>query len=87
MSCCGSTNKNNQVERKGNTEDMNYDQNHEKKQGVGKFLLTLLHLSILAIIISSDRIQILQDNLKYIIIGYVVLFVVILMTGNRRKVE
>lgn len=87
MSCCGSSNKSNQVERKSNTEDMNYEQHQEKKQGVGKFLLTLLHLSILAIIISSDRIQIIQDNLKYIIIGYVVLFIIILMMGNRRRVE
>ncbi len=87
MSCCGSSNKSNQVERESNTDDMNYDQHQDKKQGVGKFLLTLLHLSILAIIISSDRIQIIQDNLKYIIIGYVVLFIMILMMGNRRRVE
>ncbi len=87
MSCCGSSNKSNQVERKSNTEDMKYEQHQKKTQGVGKFLLTLLHLSILVIIISTDRIQIIQDNLNYIIIGYVVLFIIVLMMGNRRRVE
>lgn len=61
--------------------------NTKNKSGKGKFLLTLLHLTMLAILIFGDDVEIIESNLNYIIIGYVLLFLSIVLLKGRQRIE
>ena len=61
--------------------------NTKNKSGKGKFLLTLLHLTMLAILIFGDDVEIIESNLNYIIIGYVLLFLSIVLLKSRQRIE
>ena len=61
--------------------------NTKNKSGKGNFLLTLLHLTMLAILIFGDDVEIIESNLNYIIIGYVLLFLSIVLLKSRQRIE
>ena len=61
--------------------------NTKNKSGKGNFLLTLLHLTMLAILIFGDDVGIIESNLNYIIIGYVLLFLSIVLLKSRQRIE
>lgn len=87
MSCCDSSNKSKGI--KGNSSIMEMVENNEtkNKSGIRKLLLILLHLTILAILVLGDDVQVIESNLKYIIIGYVFLFLILLLFKPKKRIE
>lgn len=80
MSCCSGNSKESMSKV-----DLNHSNESRKSFSVGKSLVVFLHLSILAILILGDEIGFLEDNLQYFILGYVLLFVSIIVIGNRKR--
>jgi hypothetical protein len=87
MSCCDSPNKSSGTKRDLGIDEMIENNNTKNKSGKGKFLLTLLHLTMLAILIFGDDVEIIESNLNYIIIGYVLLFLSIVLLKSRQRIE
>ncbi len=80
MSCCSGNS-----EKSLSKVDSNHNNESRKRFNVGKTLVVILHLSILAVLILGDEIRFLEDNLQYFILGYVLLFVSIIVIGNRKR--
>jgi hypothetical protein len=80
MSCCGGNSK-----ESSSKMDSSHNNDTRKSSNKGKSLIVLLHLFILAILVLVDEISFLEDNLKYFVLGYVVLFVSIIIVGNQKR--
>ncbi len=77
MGCCGSSMKKEENHNEDDQNMMSYEKNDLTKDKVFKFSSTFLHLVILAILVLGNKIAYIQDNLRYIIFGYVLLFILI----------